>query len=155
MHQRFHELSEPCVQAVFRQVFIVFIDDILIYSKSKEEHEVHLKLVLEQLKKKELFAKFSKCEFCDYECKIRYHPRNANVVADAFSRKERVKLRRVRGMSMTIRSSFTDKILAAQSEASKVGNAIAKMLCGMDQQMENKVDSGLYFIDRGWDSIDR
>nr|GEW02001.1 hypothetical protein [Tanacetum cinerariifolium] len=49
---------------------------------------------------------------------------------------------------------WPDKILAAQSEASKVGNATAKMLCGMDQQMEKKVDSGLYFIDRGWDSID-
>ncbi|GJU66960.1 integrase, catalytic region, zinc finger, CCHC-type containing protein [Tanacetum coccineum] len=43
--------------------FIVFIDDFLIYSKSKEEHEVHLKLVLKLLKKEKLFAKFSKCEF--------------------------------------------------------------------------------------------
>ncbi|GJS63361.1 putative reverse transcriptase domain-containing protein [Tanacetum coccineum] len=42
---------------------IVFIDDILIYSKSKEEHEVHLKLILKLLKKEKLFRKFSKCEF--------------------------------------------------------------------------------------------
>nr|GEW61643.1 putative reverse transcriptase domain-containing protein [Tanacetum cinerariifolium] len=42
---------------------IIFIDDILIYSKDKEEHEEHLKLVLELLKKEELYAKFSKCEF--------------------------------------------------------------------------------------------
>ncbi|GJW60790.1 putative reverse transcriptase domain-containing protein [Tanacetum coccineum] len=42
---------------------IVFIDDILIYSKSKQEHEEHLKLNLELLKKEELYAKFSKCEF--------------------------------------------------------------------------------------------
>nr|GEU35622.1 putative reverse transcriptase domain-containing protein [Tanacetum cinerariifolium] len=42
---------------------IVFIDDILIYSKSKEEHEVHMKLILELLKKEKLFEKFSKCEF--------------------------------------------------------------------------------------------
>ncbi|GJX96623.1 putative reverse transcriptase domain-containing protein [Tanacetum coccineum] len=42
---------------------IVFIDHILIYSKSKEDHEVHLKLVLALLKKEKLFAKFSKCEF--------------------------------------------------------------------------------------------
>nr|GEU56817.1 retrotransposon protein, putative, Ty3-gypsy subclass [Tanacetum cinerariifolium] len=42
---------------------IVFIDDILNYSKPKEEHEVHLKLILELLKKEKLFRKFSKCEF--------------------------------------------------------------------------------------------
>nr|GEW11311.1 hypothetical protein [Tanacetum cinerariifolium] len=42
---------------------IFFIDDILIYSKSKEEHEVHLKLILKLLKKEKLFGKFSKCEF--------------------------------------------------------------------------------------------
>ncbi|GKD99446.1 putative reverse transcriptase domain-containing protein [Tanacetum coccineum] len=86
--------------------------------------------------------------------KIRYHPGKANVVADAFSRKERVKPRRVRAMSKTIWSSITDKILAAQGEASKVGNATAEMLRGLDQQMEKKEDGGLYFIDRGWDSID-
>ncbi|GKA51079.1 putative reverse transcriptase domain-containing protein [Tanacetum coccineum] len=42
---------------------IVFIDDILIYSRNKQEHEEHLKLILELLKKEELYAKFSKCEF--------------------------------------------------------------------------------------------
>ncbi|GJZ38712.1 putative reverse transcriptase domain-containing protein [Tanacetum coccineum] len=42
---------------------IVFIDDILIYSKFKEEHDAHLRLILELLKKEELYAKFSKCDF--------------------------------------------------------------------------------------------
>ncbi|GKD99432.1 putative reverse transcriptase domain-containing protein, partial [Tanacetum coccineum] len=42
---------------------IVFIDDILINSKSKQEHDDHLKLILEFLKNEELYAKFSKCEF--------------------------------------------------------------------------------------------
>ncbi|GKF48280.1 putative reverse transcriptase domain-containing protein, partial [Tanacetum coccineum] len=42
---------------------IVFIDDILIYSKSRREHEGHLKLILNLLKKEELYAKFSKCKF--------------------------------------------------------------------------------------------
>ncbi|KAD4180417.1 hypothetical protein E3N88_29008 [Mikania micrantha] len=42
---------------------IVFIDDILIYSKSKEEHEGHLRIVLETLRRKKLYAKFSKFDF--------------------------------------------------------------------------------------------
>ncbi|GJZ01370.1 putative reverse transcriptase domain-containing protein [Tanacetum coccineum] len=41
----------------------MFIDDILIYSKTKEEHDAHLRLILELLKKEELYAKFSKCDF--------------------------------------------------------------------------------------------
>nr|GFB98840.1 putative reverse transcriptase domain-containing protein [Tanacetum cinerariifolium] len=42
---------------------IVFIDDILVYSKSEEEHEQHLRIVLEIFRQKKLYAKFSKCEF--------------------------------------------------------------------------------------------
>ncbi|KAL0340318.1 UNVERIFIED_CONTAM: RNA-directed DNA polymerase, partial [Sesamum radiatum] len=42
---------------------IVFIDDILVYSKNREEHEQHLRIVLQILKEKELYAKLSKCEF--------------------------------------------------------------------------------------------
>ena len=42
---------------------VVFIDDILIYSKSKEEHEQHLRAVLQKLREHQLYAKFTKCEF--------------------------------------------------------------------------------------------
>ncbi|WVZ86489.1 hypothetical protein U9M48_033254 [Paspalum notatum var. saurae] len=42
---------------------IVFIDDILVYSKTIEEHEEHLRKVLEKLRSHQLYAKFSKCEF--------------------------------------------------------------------------------------------
>jgi hypothetical protein len=41
----------------------VFIDDILIYSETTEEHEEHLRVVLERLRQQKLYAKFSKCEF--------------------------------------------------------------------------------------------
>ena len=51
---------------VFKQYLelfvIVFIDDILIYSRSEEEHASHLRVVLQTLKERQLFAKFSKCE---------------------------------------------------------------------------------------------
>ncbi|GKA77662.1 putative reverse transcriptase domain-containing protein, partial [Tanacetum coccineum] len=55
--------------------------------------------------------------FSDYECEIRYHPAKANVVADALSRKKRVKPKIVRAMNMTLQSSIKEWILAAQKEA--------------------------------------
>jgi hypothetical protein len=42
---------------------VVFIDDILIYSSTVEEHEQHLRVVLEKLRQNQLYAKFSKCDF--------------------------------------------------------------------------------------------
>ncbi|GJU18327.1 putative reverse transcriptase domain-containing protein [Tanacetum coccineum] len=51
--------------------------------------------------------------FSDYDYEIHYHPGKANVVADALSRKERVKPKKVRAMNMTLRSSIKDRMLAA------------------------------------------
>ncbi|GJT16485.1 putative reverse transcriptase domain-containing protein [Tanacetum coccineum] len=215
---------------------IVFIDDILIYFKTQEEHVEHLRLVLGLLKKEKLYAKFSKCEFwlkevqflghvingngihvdlikieacktfdwgeeqelafqtlkdklcnapvlalsnrpedfvvycdaseiglgcvlmqrgkcrwielfSDYDCEIRYHPGKANVVADALSRKERVKLNRVRAMYMTLQLCIKDRILAAQREAVNESAGLQK---GLDEMMEQRNDGTLYYLDRIW-----
>ena len=45
------------------QFVVVFIDDILMYSKNKEEHEQHLRIVLQTLRENQLYAKLSKCDF--------------------------------------------------------------------------------------------
>nr|GEX51145.1 putative reverse transcriptase domain-containing protein [Tanacetum cinerariifolium] len=74
----------------------------------------------------------------------------ANVVADALSRKERLKPRRVRAMSMTIQSGLKAKILEAQGEAFKDLKAPAEWLRGLERHFEKRDDRGVYFFNRVW-----
>ena len=55
------------------QFVVVFIDDILVYSKSEEDHEKHLRSVLQILREQQLYAKASKCEFWLEEVKFLGH----------------------------------------------------------------------------------
>ncbi|GJU67270.1 putative reverse transcriptase domain-containing protein [Tanacetum coccineum] len=131
----FMDLMNRVCKPYLGRFVIVFIDDILAYSKSKEEHEVHLKLVLESLRKEKLYAKFSKCEFWLEEVHFLGHVVNHNVFT--WTREE-------------WKLNDRGKILAAQSEAFKQENVLVERLHGLDQKMERKGDERSYFMDRIW-----
>ncbi|GKE16418.1 putative reverse transcriptase domain-containing protein [Tanacetum coccineum] len=59
----FMDLMNRVCKPYLDKFVIVFIDDILIYSRNKEEHANHMRIILELLKKEKLYAKFSKCDF--------------------------------------------------------------------------------------------
>ncbi|GJU36026.1 putative reverse transcriptase domain-containing protein [Tanacetum coccineum] len=205
----FMDLMNRVCKPYLDKFVIVFIDDILVYSKDEEEHGKHLKIILELLKKErfgayvdpakieaikswvasttpteklssapilalpegtEDFVVYSNASLkgyeavlmqrekviayasrqlkvheesytthdlelgavvfalrqrrwiellSDYDCEIRYHPGKANVMADALSRKERIKLLRVRALMMTVHNELPNQIRKAQKEAIK------------------------------------
>ncbi|GJW68154.1 putative reverse transcriptase domain-containing protein [Tanacetum coccineum] len=85
--------------------------------------------------------------FSDYDYEISYHSGKANVVADALSRKEKVKPKRVRAMNMTLQSSIKDRILMAYKEGVDESAGLQK---GLDEMIEQRSDGTLYYLDRIW-----
>ncbi|GKB92041.1 putative reverse transcriptase domain-containing protein [Tanacetum coccineum] len=84
----------------------------------------------------------------DYDCEIRYYPGKANVVADALSRKKRIKPLRVRALVMTIGLNLPKQILNAQAEARKEENYVTKDLHGMINILEPRADETLCLNNR-------
>ncbi|GJX42298.1 putative reverse transcriptase domain-containing protein, partial [Tanacetum coccineum] len=108
---------------------IVFIDDILIYSKTREEHIEHLRLVLELLEKEKMIhvdpskievVKNWKAPITPFEIRSFLGLARYYLIAEIVlcpNRKERVNPKRVRVMNMILQTSIKDRILAAQNEA--------------------------------------
>ncbi|GKD50638.1 putative reverse transcriptase domain-containing protein, partial [Tanacetum coccineum] len=162
--------------------FRVISFDLTNASAIKQEHEEHLKLILELLKNEELYAKFSKSEFwipkvqflghvidsqgihVDLEkiesvkdwaslktpMEIREFLGKVNVVANALSRKERIKPLGFRALVMNISLNLLVYILNAQAEARKVKNIKTKELGGMIKKLEPRYDKTLCLEDRSW-----
>jgi hypothetical protein len=86
----------------------------------------------------------------DYDCEIKYNPDKANVVADALSRKERVKPLRTRATSITIQTSLKNPIIGAQMEALKDENSLAELLRNMREVLTVETDGAYYFMGRIW-----
>ncbi|GJT12029.1 putative reverse transcriptase domain-containing protein [Tanacetum coccineum] len=80
----------------------------------------------------------------DYNCKIHYHPRKANVVADALIRKERIKPLRVRALVITIALNLPKQILNAQAEARKEENYRTEDLCGMIKKLDPRANGNYH-----------
>ncbi|GJT56799.1 putative reverse transcriptase domain-containing protein [Tanacetum coccineum] len=194
----FMDLMNRVCKPYLDKFVIVFIDDILIYSKNKKEHQEYLRTILELLKKEELYANapilalpegsedfVPYCDasikglgvvlmqrdkkelnmrqrrwlelLSDYDCEIHFHPGESNVVADALSRKERIKPLRVRALVMTIGLDLPKQILNAQTEARKPENIKNEDVGGMlvenskdPEKLEPRTDGTLCFNGRSW-----
>ena len=80
-HAAFMDLMHWVFQPYLDQFVVVFVDKILIYSQSKEEHEDHLRIVLQALIEHQLYAKFSKCKFWLTEVRFFGHVVSASGVS--------------------------------------------------------------------------
>ena len=69
----FMDIMHKVFQPYLDQFVVVFMDDILVYSQSKEEHEDPLRIVLQALREHQLYAKFGKCEFWITEVRFLGH----------------------------------------------------------------------------------
>nr|GEX14314.1 reverse transcriptase domain-containing protein [Tanacetum cinerariifolium] len=172
----FMDLMNRVCKPYLDRFVIVFINDILIYSKSRKEHEGHLKLILKLLKEEELYAKFSKCEFwlskgsedfvvyCDASHKglgaILMQKEKVIVYASRQLKKElnmrqRRRLELLSDYDCEIRyhlgkANMVADALSRKERTRKKENFINEDLHGMINKLEPRTDGTLCLNNRSW-----
>ncbi|GJX42521.1 putative reverse transcriptase domain-containing protein [Tanacetum coccineum] len=121
------------------------IESVKDWASPKTPSEIHQFLGLAGY-----YRRFIEELLSDYNCEIRYHPEKANVVADALSRKERIKPLRVRALVMTIRLNLLKQIMNAQAEERKEENYITEDLHNMINKLEPPADRTLCLNNKSW-----
>nr|GEY26366.1 putative reverse transcriptase domain-containing protein [Tanacetum cinerariifolium] len=122
---------------------IVFIDDILIYSKNKEDHEKHLKIILELLKNEKLYAKFSKCDFWLKSVQFLGHmidsngvhvdPTNVEAIQNWYAPTTPTEVRQFLGLAGYYRR-FIEGFSLISKPLSKLTQKNKKYECGMEEE---------------------
>ncbi|GKA92534.1 putative reverse transcriptase domain-containing protein, partial [Tanacetum coccineum] len=166
----FMDLMNRVCKPYLDRFVIVFIDDILIYSKSRKEHEGHLKLILGLLKKEELYTKFSKYEFwlskvqflshVIYKEGIYVDPAKIESIKDWASPKTPIEiyqfLELLSDYDCEIRyhpgkeNMVADALSRKERKARKEENFINKDLHGMINKLEPRADGPLYLNNQSW-----
>nr|GEW34436.1 putative reverse transcriptase domain-containing protein [Tanacetum cinerariifolium] len=175
----FMDLMNWVCNSYLDKFVIVFIDDILIYSKGEEEHVEHLKLILELLKKDELYAKFSNCEFWLSKVQFLGHvidsegiymdPAKIESIKAWESPKTLTEIRQFLGLAgyyrrfiegfskiakpmtkLILKSVKFDWTEKAKVEARKEENYETEYLGGMIKNLEPRVDETLCLRNRSW-----
>ncbi|GJT33623.1 putative reverse transcriptase domain-containing protein [Tanacetum coccineum] len=163
----FMDLMNRVCKPYLDKFFIVFIDDILIYSKSKEDHEVHLKLVLELLKKEKFNDILMDSSY--YRRFIANFSKIAKPLTSLTQKNQKYKWAKEQEEAFqTLKDNLGNAPILLFPDGSKefvvccdasnqglgcvlmqrgkVENATAEMLCGLDQLMERKEGGGMYLL---------
>ncbi|GJR39649.1 putative reverse transcriptase domain-containing protein [Tanacetum coccineum] len=151
----FMDLMNRVCKPYLDKFVIVFIDDILIYSRDEEEHASHLRIILELLRKEKLYAKFSKCDFWIHIVQFLGHlidsqglhvdPAKIEAVKNWTSPTTPTEVRQFLGLA-----GYYRRFIEAQNEALKEENVKNENLRGMDKSFEIRPDGTRCIKNRSW-----